>query len=342
MVPIILCVLAGTMKVEDEATGVVLADDLNVRLNPSPGAAVIAELRKGDRVNVRGFRNGFYEIDPPPGVAYYVAKSYVSAEGRTEGTNVRVRSAPSLAPSLIQTELPRGSTVEIVGEKDEWWKVRPTRGCRAYVSTRFIGLPEGVLVPGEPSPSPSPDGPAKGPHSAGASLLEELRTPEAEVVGGRRLSMELSSPQGRLLRAEKIAALEKRRGRRADLIGAFLLYHDIALSETSPAADRALALQRLHELANLLGSRGVAGVLALASRAGKDLDALARSIPGLSAVEGVVLRRDGGGEWTHGLRSGLALRGKSFDLDALAGLRAKLWGRKENSGMTVYWGSSVP
>ena len=364
---IILCACLGSVQVADEVTGIVLADDLNVRLNPSPTAGVVAELRKGDRVNVRGFRpstvrprasldpesrdeghgrggasgsndHGFLEIDPPPGVVCYVAKKYVSPEGTVERPNVRMRSAPSLALSFIQTELPRGASVEIVGEQDEWWKVRPTRDCRAYVSTEFVELPDGALVPG----APAPDGVARGQHSAGASLLEEPRAPEAKFVGGKKLSMDLSSPEGRLLRAEKMAALEGRRGRRADLTGAFLLYSEIARSEDSPAADRALALQRLHGLGAAFDPRAVAKMLGCAARAGRDLDALARSVPGLSAVEGTVLKRKGEdeGEWTHGLKSGLDLKSEEFDLDALAGLRSRLWGRKAEAGLEVSWGTS--
>ncbi len=349
MLPIMLCVCLGGAEVADEATGVVLADDLNVRFAPSPAATVVGELRKGDRVNVRGFRpsetpgssdRGFFEIDPPPGVVYYVAKKYVSPGGEVEGTNVRVRSAPGLQPSFIQAELPRGSAVEIVGEHDEWWKIRPTRNCRAYVSTRLVRLPEGVLVPGQPTS----DGVARGRQSAGASLLEEPRAPGVDLVGAEKLSMELSSPQGKLLRAEKIAALERRRGRRGGFTGAFLLYFDIAHSEASPAADRALALQRLNELAGALQPPALARIMASGARAGKDLDSLARAFPGLSAVEGVVLRRRGEdeGEWIYGLKGGLALRGEGFDLGALAGVKSRLWGKREEAGLVVYWGTRAP
>ena len=336
MLPTILCLVLGA--VADEATGVALVDDLNVRLKPSPSARVVSELRKGDRVTVRGFRGGFFEIDPPPGVVFFVAKKYVSPEGEVGGRNVRVRSAPSLAPSLIHAELPRGSEVRIVGEEVEWWRIRPTRDCRAYVTAEFVKLPEGVSVPGQLTP----EGVAKGTHSSGEGLLEEPAPPRAVIKGGRKLSMGLSSPGGKLLRAEKIAALEKRRGRRADLTGALILYLDIANSEDSPAADRVLARQRLEELGKGLQPKALGRMLSSASRAGCAPETLASAFPDLATVEGLVVRSERDEPWTHELKGGLALRGEGFDLDGLVGLKARLWGRREQGGMAVYWGSCAP
>jgi hypothetical protein len=66
--------------------GVVEGNRVNVRFAPSLDAPVIGHLNSGDRVQgiLSSLNNKWYEISPPPGTRFYVAKEFVESIGGPE------------------------------------------------------------------------------------------------------------------------------------------------------------------------------------------------------------------------------------------------------------------
>lgn len=66
--------------------GVVEGNRVNVRLEPSLEAPVIAHLNSGDHIKgvISSLNNKWYEIDPPANSRFYVAKEYVESIGGPE------------------------------------------------------------------------------------------------------------------------------------------------------------------------------------------------------------------------------------------------------------------
>jgi hypothetical protein len=66
--------------------GVVEGNRVNVRLEPSLDAPVISHLNSGDRIKgvISSLNNKWYEITPPAGTRFYVAKDYIESVGGPE------------------------------------------------------------------------------------------------------------------------------------------------------------------------------------------------------------------------------------------------------------------
>ena len=66
--------------------GVVEGNRVNVRLEPSLDAPVIGHLSSGDRINgiISSLNNKWYEISPPAGTRFYVAKEFINSIGGPE------------------------------------------------------------------------------------------------------------------------------------------------------------------------------------------------------------------------------------------------------------------
>jgi len=66
--------------------GIVEGNRVNVRLEPSLDAPVIGYLNSGDHIKgtLSSLNNKWYEISPPPGTRFYVAKEYIDSIGGPE------------------------------------------------------------------------------------------------------------------------------------------------------------------------------------------------------------------------------------------------------------------
>lgn len=125
--------------------GEVTATSVNVRSGPAESYYPTMQLNKGDKVTVVGHKFDWLKILPPEGSFSYVAKIYVDRDGaNAAGTvnrdDVLVRAGSTLNQSKAQpqTKLNRGAKVEILGEADEYYKVKPPEGAYLYVAKQFV------------------------------------------------------------------------------------------------------------------------------------------------------------------------------------------------------------
>jgi|SRR5579862_6798261 len=145
--------------------GTVKGEHSNVRSRPSLHSEVVAQLHKGDVVDVLEHKTGsdsksleWLRISLPA-----TAKCYVSTKHLTDGAanvdNLNVRCGPGASYREIG-KLPKGTRVEVVEKKSEWAQIRPTSECSGWIAAELIEVeaapvPAPVATP-EPVPSAGP------------------------------------------------------------------------------------------------------------------------------------------------------------------------------------------
>ena len=99
---------------------------------------------KGASVTVVGVKNDWLKIVPPDGSFSVVAKAFVSkaddGTGTITGDNVNVRAGSSLQQqkTTIQCKLQHGDKVQIVGDIDEYYMIRPPEGAFLFVRQDLV------------------------------------------------------------------------------------------------------------------------------------------------------------------------------------------------------------
>ncbi len=166
--------------------GSVNSGSVFVRSGPGEGYYPTQKLDKGAPITVVGIRFDWLKILPPDGSFCYISSAYVDRTG--DGTvgrinranvNVRAGSAINAMKTTVQMQLNQGDTVQIMGQEDEYLKIRPPTGCYLYVNKQFIdpvrAIPEeqpaGQLAANGGAAAaptaPAPAAPASGSNPAG-------------------------------------------------------------------------------------------------------------------------------------------------------------------------------
>jgi hypothetical protein len=127
----------------------VTADGVNLRSRPDANSLSVARLERETVLRATGSEFGWHRVLPPEGVFSFVAARYV--EQQQDGTGVvSVRSGTlrvrvgSLVFNVdpmqceVQTRLPRGARVRIIGRQDDWLKIVPPEGVYMHVSERYV------------------------------------------------------------------------------------------------------------------------------------------------------------------------------------------------------------
>ena len=151
------------------AAGVVNANSVAVHSGPGENYYPTTRLDKGATVTVVGVKFDWLKILPPDGRFSFVAKRFINKTGETAGTangaNVNVRAGSTLSPmkTAIQTQLQNGDPVEILGEVEEYYKIKPPAGAYLYVASRYVDAqkmlgPTDQLVKSAPSSSQTAGG----------------------------------------------------------------------------------------------------------------------------------------------------------------------------------------
>jgi len=125
--------------------GTVSANKLNVRVKPSTNYAVVAKLKKGDKVFVINHKKDWYEISAPQGTKVYVSSGFVK-DGKII-KKVNLRSGPSVAFSAFRTSDPSES-IKIIDMKSnpDWIQIEPDKPISAWVSAKYVSItPENVI-----------------------------------------------------------------------------------------------------------------------------------------------------------------------------------------------------
>ena len=125
--------------------GVVNSNAVYVRSGPGENYYPTVKLDKGAAVTVVGITFDWLKVLPPEGSFSYVAKAHV--EKRGDGTvgrvarpdlNVRAGSSLNAMKTKVQTKLNEGDDVTILGEQDEYFKIKPPAGAYLYIHKQFV------------------------------------------------------------------------------------------------------------------------------------------------------------------------------------------------------------
>jgi uncharacterized protein YgiM (DUF1202 family) len=126
-------------------SGAINANAVYVRSGPGENYYPTLKLDKDQAVTVVGIKFDWLKIAPPEGSFCYVAKAYV--ERRGDGSvgrvskpdlNVRAGSTLNQLKTTVQTKLDEGQDVEILGEQDEYFKIKPPAGAYVFVHKQFV------------------------------------------------------------------------------------------------------------------------------------------------------------------------------------------------------------
>lgn len=133
---------------------IVKGNSVNVRSRPSTTAETIAQLKKGDRVEVgetksvteAGKAREWACIQLPATAKCYVSAKYVKDGAITEDA-VYVRCGAGTNYKDV-AKLAKGTKVEAVKTTGEWTQIKPTAQCQGWVAAEYL---EGAAAPLPPS-----------------------------------------------------------------------------------------------------------------------------------------------------------------------------------------------
>ncbi len=140
-----------------ELLGVINADGVYVRSGPSENSYQTMKLDKGVQVTVVGLKFNWLKIRPPEGSFAYVPKVYI--DRRNDGSVGRasreviakVGSSLNMMKIAPMAKVNEGDDVTIIGEQDEYFKIKPPEGSVLYVSKNFVDFVKVIAKAGETS-----------------------------------------------------------------------------------------------------------------------------------------------------------------------------------------------
>ncbi|CAN5690562.1 hypothetical protein BH09PLA1_BH09PLA1_19690 [soil metagenome] len=127
-----------------QAAGVINANAVYVRSGPSDNDYPVMKIDKGSPVTVVGVRFEWLKVVPPEGSFCYVSKAYVDRHGDgsvgrvTNTLYVRVGSQLNGMKAKVATKLEPGSPVQIIGDQDEYFKIKPPESVYFFVNKQYV------------------------------------------------------------------------------------------------------------------------------------------------------------------------------------------------------------
>ena len=126
-------------------SGVIMSNAVFVRCGPGDNYYPTLKLDKGAKVKVVGAKFDWLKVVPPDGSFCYVARLYVDRHGdgtvgrvNKDSINVRAGSALSALKIGILCELNQGEEVEILGEEQEYFRIKPPARAYLYINKKFV------------------------------------------------------------------------------------------------------------------------------------------------------------------------------------------------------------
>ncbi|MEP0848202.1 MAG: hypothetical protein HRF50_15435 [Phycisphaerae bacterium] len=192
----------------------VLADNVNIRTRADLNSMIAMQVHRDAVLNAVGRDGDWYRITPPPGAFSLVSAEYVQRAGDDAGVvavrsgTLRVRVGSSISESdpmthEVQSLLPNGAPVRILGQDGGWLRIVPPADVYYYVSADFVE-PIGEDLARTLATAPPP-APASAPAPAAGAALERL---EPAAPATRPAAAGTSSWAQRLQGAEAAVAAE--------------------------------------------------------------------------------------------------------------------------------------
>lgn len=159
--------------------GEVNANSVFVRSRSAEDAYPTMKLNRGDKVTVTGIKGQWLKIEPPEGSFAYVAKSYVELHGDgtvgrvTHDTLAHAGSQINTMAAVAMANVHEGDSLQIVGQWNEYFKVKPPAGSCLYINKQFVD-PVKTVDPSAVAAQPKTDsGDAGAPKGDGRAPMPE-------------------------------------------------------------------------------------------------------------------------------------------------------------------------
>ncbi|MDD2679683.1 MAG: SH3 domain-containing protein [Candidatus Omnitrophica bacterium] len=168
--------------------GEINAEKINLRVDATTAAAVIATLNKGERLEVVAEFYGWYKVRLPKNVPVYIKKPLAvcinyTEEATASGTplkqcssakvlkdRVNIRAKPSVSSGIVGIAN-KNEVINVTADAGSWYKIEPLQNSFGWVHKKFVS--KAVIVP-EPEPKPAPlppQGKAKLPEGQEGNLI---------------------------------------------------------------------------------------------------------------------------------------------------------------------------
>jgi hypothetical protein len=143
--------------------GVVNVDSVYVRSGPGEAYYPTQELTRNTPVTVVGIRYDWLKILPPEGSFSYVAPRFVDRVGNSSvgkinqnDVNIRCGSTLNAQKTTVQTRLNIGDTVEVLGQEQEYLKIKPPAGAYLYIKKDYVTIARPPVAANTANPQPNP------------------------------------------------------------------------------------------------------------------------------------------------------------------------------------------
>jgi hypothetical protein len=186
------------------------------------------KLQKDAEVIVVGVKKDWLKIQPPAESFSYVPKAFVNVYGDgkqgkvTSQIVVRAGSSMVQAKGAVQTKLEPNQDVTILGEADEYYKIKPPADAFLYINREFV-TPAGPFKPQAPiaadppsttiTPPPRPGGeeartPTTGPSGSGVAAAPSTQPAGPDYIAElQRLELEFAEVSKKPLTEQPVADL---------------------------------------------------------------------------------------------------------------------------------------
>jgi len=128
--------------------GTVLKDKVNVRARANKTAEIVAQLSKGDSVEVVEHKAEWLRITLPANAKCYVSAKFVK-DGAATSDAINIRCGPGTNYKDVG-KLAKGEKVEVVEARGEWTQIKPTAHCTGWVAVELVE----IAAPAPPPPAP--------------------------------------------------------------------------------------------------------------------------------------------------------------------------------------------
>jgi len=132
---IFLFILANAS--DDFVKGTVTAGKLNVRVLPGQSYTAVAKIAKGTEIKIYTEKDGWYEVDVPDDASVWIYSGDISDDGIVR-KNTFLRSGSDITYTPYSRKALEGERLKIIEKRNNWVKVFPPEGLKAWVSSEFI------------------------------------------------------------------------------------------------------------------------------------------------------------------------------------------------------------
>jgi uncharacterized protein YgiM (DUF1202 family) len=115
-----------------------------VRSAAREDAYPVTKLDKGTQVTIVGMKFKWLKIVPPEGSFAYVPKAWVDRRGNGNVGRASRELIAKVGSNLMEVKtapmakIDQGQDVQILGEKDEYYKIKPPEGSYLYIAQQFV------------------------------------------------------------------------------------------------------------------------------------------------------------------------------------------------------------